>query len=514
MHETIVTGIRGFAIPEAVDSTPMPSSRWLSSSLFGHTAKQESVACVLSGGGSRASFQLGALDYLYRNDPQFTPNIFVGASSGAILAAGLAQDGDHEAQHQFILRVMEIWRALREPDEMFTPRPWLVRAQTEAPGWLELMNPRPPAPTPAPRAFPRLSFLRGNGPTSPTSPPTTQLGPLELALQPDVEPEPEWSLGTLAQLFSNVGKLPRIGSDLLSIHQGMERTKSMYRPGPVLLRLLDPEVFDPAKVRASGTTLRIAMVALESGALRFMGEDGVLYDRHGRVFDVGPHPLATGVLASCSIPAVFRPVPVGAETYVDGGVRENLPAQIAIEDMGADRTYVISSKGLGLAARQSMRDADLFAIVMRSTEILIDESARDELEYVARTDATVIEPELEVHGTMSVDPGLIAISIDYGWFRAAEAVLGLEEDHIKQHRQIIRLRMRCLEFEAHLMDHPGNDAVAESLATCKYKIREVVRACDERALPPGASSWWKILETHVVAPTAEPPWLDADAQSD
>lgn len=477
------------------------------------TPRQETVACVLSGGGSRASFQLGALDYLYRNDPQFTPDTFVGASAGAILAAGLAQDADRQAQHAFTTSVKNIWLALREPAEMFTPRPWLVRAQTEAPGWLELINPRPPAPDLAPRAFPRLPFLRAPSPSTPSPARTTKLGPLELALQPDEDIEPEWSLGTLAQLFSNVAKLPRIGNDLLSIHQGMERTKSMYRPGPVLLRLLDPEVFDPAKVRSSGTTLRIAMVGLESGALRFMTETGALLDRHGRVFDAGPHPLAIGVLASCSIPAVFRPVPLGSETYVDGGVRENLPAQFAMEEMGADRTYVISSKGVGLPARQTMRDADLFAIVMRSTEILIDETTRDELEYATRTDAVVIEPELDVHGAMSVHPGLIAISIDYGWFRAAEAVLKLAESHVLRHRAITRLRMRCLQFEELLAIDPADTSVTDSLGDAKYKLRDAVEACDDRALPDGAKSWWRSFERHVEAPTMEPPWLDEDGAS-
>ncbi len=489
----------------------MSSPGWLSSPLFSFRPKHEKVACVLSGGGSRASFQLGALDYLYRNDPLFTPEIFVGASAGAILAAGLAQDMDPQAQHRFTISVKDIWLTLREPDEMFTPRPWLVRARTEAPRWLEMMAPRPPTQEPTPRAFPRLPFLRANSPATPSPAPEAKLGPLELALQPDEEEqvEPEWSLGTLAQLFSNVAKLPRIGNDLLSIHQGMEQTKSMYRPGPVLLKLLDPEVFNPAKVRAAGTTLRIAMVGLESGALRFMTGDGTLLDRHGRVFDAGPHPLATGVLASCSIPAVFRPVPLGAETYVDGGVRENLPAQFAIEDMGADRIYVLSSKGMGdLPARQSMREADIFAIVLRSTEILIDETARDELQYSGRTNAIVIQPEIEVHGAMSVHPGLIAINIDYGWFRAAEAVLKLDESHVLRHRRITRLRLRCLQFEQALLRDSADVSAAESLAHAKYALRDAVRECDERALPDQAELWWRSFERHVEPPTIDPPWLD------
>lgn len=500
------------AVAQTVDSTDMPSNGWFTSSRFGHTAKQGGVACVLSGGGSRASFQLGALDYLYHHDPQFNPSIFVGASAGSILAAGLAQDSDWLSQHLFVRQAMDIWRALRHPEEMFTPRPWLVRAQAEAPGWLEFMTPRVTPPTPAPRAFPRLPFMRANGPASPSSVPAPLLGPMELALTPDVDVEPEWSLGTLAQLFSNVGKLPRIGNDLLSIHQGMERTKSMYRPGPVLLKLLDPKVFDPAKVREAGTTLRIAMVALESGALRFMTENGAIVDRQGRVFDAGPHPLATGVLASCSIPAVFRPVPLGAETYVDGGVRENLPAQLAIEDLSAERTYVISSKALNVPARQSMRDADLFAIVMRSTEILIDEAARDELQYAARSGAIVIQPELDVHGAMSVAPALIAISMDYGWLRAAEAVLLLDEEQVSRHLRIIILRVRSVGLEEHLLSHPEDTATLTSLSDTKIELRDAVRECDERALPHGANQWWSSFENHAEPPATPPPWLTAETQ--
>ena len=465
---------------------------------------------MLSGGGSRASFQLGALAYLYRNDPEFAPTILVGASAGAILAAGLAQDSDRDAQEAFVENITVIWRGLRTQDEMFTPRPWLVRAQTQAPGWLEFVNQSTPAPHPVPRAFPKFPFMRDNGPSSPPSPPTTHLGPLELALQPDEEIQPaEWSLGTLAQLFSNVGKLPRVGSDLLAIHQGMEKTKSMYRPGPVLLELLDPEVFDPAKVREAGTTLRIAMVALESGALRFMREDGALVDRTGHLFSTGPHPLATGVLASCSIPAVFRPVPLGTETYVDGGVRENLPAQLAIEHLGADRTYVISSKGINVPARQSMRDADLFAIIMRSTEILIDEAGRDELEYAERTDATVIQPELDVHDAMSVDPGLIAINIDYGWLRAAESVLQLDVDDMLRHRRIVALRMRCLPLEERLLSHPGEEETERTLSRAKFEMRDAVASCDSRALPDGAELWWSSFECHVDDPEFDPPWIPA-----
>lgn len=43
-------------------------------------------------------------------------------------------------------------------------------------------------------------------------------------------------------------------------------------------------------------------------------------------FDKGP--IAERMMASCSIPIVFKPVKIGASYYVDGGVLQNLPARV------------------------------------------------------------------------------------------------------------------------------------------------------------------------------------------
>ena len=75
----------------------MAGKGWFGLPFFSLTPRPEVVSCVLSGGGSRASFQLGALDYLYRHDDQFTPTIFVGASAGSIIASSLAQSAERPA---------------------------------------------------------------------------------------------------------------------------------------------------------------------------------------------------------------------------------------------------------------------------------------------------------------------------------------------------------------------------------------------------------------------------------
>ncbi|MHA6525735.1 patatin-like phospholipase family protein [Tessaracoccus sp. G1721] len=488
---------------------------WFGLPLFGQSPRPEVVSCTLSGGGSRASFQLGALDYLYRNDEAFAPSIFVGSSAGAILASALAQDASREGQERYLARLTELWMAMTGPADMFTPRPWFERLQTEAPGWLEVVTPVRQAVAKPVRQRPALlPFLRST-PISPSTPdePAAPLDPLELALAPDEEVRSEWSLTVLSGIASHLGRLPRIGSGLGSIWQGLDRSRSMFRPGPMLANLLDPRTFDPARVAASGVTLRIAMVALESGELRFMTESGSLVDRFNQSVDDTNHDLAVGVLASCAIPAVFRPVPIGSETYVDGGARENLPAELAIGHLGAARNYVISSQAQGLPQRASMMDADMFSVVMRSTEILIDEAGRDELAYAHSADAIVIHPELAVHDTMTVHPGLIAINRDYGWLRAAERHLDLGEAAEALHRRIIALRVRILRLEERLLANPepGRREFL-TLRSAKIELRDSVRATHGTPLPDAVETWWTTWERHVVQPTTQPPWMPLTAR--
>ena len=472
---------------------------------FGADPRDEVVSCVLSGGGSRASFQLGALDYLYRHDEAFTPTIFVGTSAGSILAAVLAQDASPEAQHRYLGRLSELWSAMRTTEEMFAPRPWYERLQAEGPGWLTMVN--PPRPAPKPRT-PLLPFLRHQ---EPEPEPSDEPSPLELALMPDEEVRSEWSLAALSGLAGNVGRLPRIGNELNTIWQGLERTRSMYRPGRMLARLLEPETFDPERVRGSGATLRIAMVGLESGELRYMTERGTFVDRQNAPIGEAEHDLTVGVLASCSIPAVFRPVPIGAETYVDGGARENLPAELAIGHLGAARNYVVTSQSMGLQRRASMADADLFTVVMRSTEILIDEAGRDELAYAHSTGATVIYPELSVHDAMVVHPGLTAINMAYGWLRAAEQHLDLDEDDVAMHRRIISLRMRILDLEERFLalEAPTLRDL-RVLRSAKVELRDAVRSASAIPLPPGADQWWREWEQHPEPVALDALWLFSD----
>ncbi|MHA7861112.1 patatin-like phospholipase family protein [Tessaracoccus sp. Y36] len=480
---------------------------WFGLPFFAKDPQPEVVTCTLSGGGSRASFQLGALDYLYQHDERFTPTIFVGTSAGSIIASSLAQGRDRDEQYGYLTRLRSIWNGMREQSDMFTPRPWLSTAERQAPTLLDLMKPPRPEPPKPRQPLLHFPFLRPQHQT-PVTPPSPIEGPdpLELALQPDEELRSDWSLATLGAMAGALSRL-RL-SDLNAVASGLERTRSMYRPGPVLAQLLHDEMFVPDRVAGSGMTLRIAMVGLESGELRFMTEDGQLVSRWNEPYDDTHHDLGVGVLASCSIPAVFRPVPIGGETYVDGGARENLPAELAIGHLGGARNYVLSSQSQGVQRRPAMTDVDLFAVVMRSTEILIDEAGRDELAYAHSTGAEVVHPELSVHDAMTVHPGLIAINEAYGWLRAAEMHLRLGPDEEARHRRIIELRMRIVQLEDHFLslELPLKRDV-QRLRSAKVELRDLVRSAHSTPMPAGADSWWLEWERRVVPPSIDPPWL-------
>lgn len=477
---------------------------WFGLPFFDSQTEPSTTACVLSGGGARASFQIGALDYLYANDPGFAPTIFVGASAGAILAAGLAQYPTRQEQIGFLKRVDELWCSMTGPEDMFTPRPWLSRLLAEAPAWLELVG-QGAKPADAPSRSSWLP-LRRRRPEPPGT--ETPEDPVEEALTPDEELQSDFSLGLMAQLAGALGRLPKLGSDLMAVKAGMEQSRSLYRPGPVLAKLLHPDVFDPDRVSASGMQLRMAMVALETGELHFMREDGALVNREDREIDAGPHNLTRGVLASCAIPGVFRPVPVGAETYVDGGARENLPAEMAIGHLQVGRTYVVSSQTDGVPRKQSMAQADIFQVVMRATEILMDESGRDETAYALSAGAVVIAPDIEVHEAMTVHPGLIRIHRDHGWSRAAAVVEGIDAAEQQRLSRVTALRMRCLRREEAWLDDLTNRRALLELQSAKLELRDAMARCQKNLLPEGVDQCWARFEEHPRNPGVEPRWLE------
>ncbi|MPV36972.1 patatin-like phospholipase family protein [Georgenia subflava] len=589
---------------------------------------------VLSGGGSRSSFQIGALRYLY-DRADITPQVITGTSAGSILGSVLAQAADHDGQRAALAELERIWLGMDASSEMFTELDWFARLRERGPGWLEVLSRRQQRQRPLGRSFARVANLttqrlaplresvrkagtNGRRPTTTDSPEVmaeqTADSPEVMAEQPTgsseaspdgtrstpggteragsrfrVAPDREertpdrtgtapesdetapdavaaeeptagstWNPIGVVEILTALREVGRARPDIEVILRGAENARSMYRPGPIVEYLLDPRVFVPERVATSGVTLRVAVVSLESGELRYVTETGALVDRDNRPVDEEPVDLVDAIRASCAIPAVFPPVALGRETYVDGGVRETLPVEVAVEHLGVDRCYAVVASAKGLPRQESYAHKDLLSIVLRSTAgIMSDEGLRDEVAYARNVGAVVIAPDLDVHDALTVDPGLTAISMDYGYLRAAEAVQRAKPAEEQLTRDIVGLRREIWQLETDLLApdaapagaaatasvrasasgspatdaataggaRPASEATASSptagspdaddppprdlseLGDLKRRLRAAVGQVPADRLPPGAETWWRTFERHPWEITVEPTWL-------
>ncbi|MCT1458741.1 patatin-like phospholipase family protein [Aestuariimicrobium sp. p3-SID1156] len=481
-------------------------------------SRKPTQGLVLSGGGARASFQIGALRYLY-DHAGIAPTTLVGTSAGSILTAFLAQFSDPEEQSGALRALENVWMSLTNSDQMFMPRPWFLRLQERSSKWLELLQTESERPEPK-RSLPRISLFRS--PTEAADEIATdedaravepeelsgQARTLAIALSNPVAPARSFSPTLALGLMNMLPRLRATGDDVSMILRGADASRSMYHPGPVLTTLLDEEFFRSEAVAESGVTVRVAMVALESGELRFMTETGEMVDRENRPLPHIPRQdLSLGLLASCSIPAVFPPVKIGEEWYVDGGVREATPAEMAIGHLGVDRCWVVASSATEAPPADSFESKSMLNVMLRSTQILSEETERDEIAYAQVAGATVIEPELFVHDATTVVIGLMHINRDYGWLRAAEQHLNLHESTVALHRRIIGNRLRALDLEDKVLLGDPPEPLLRELARVKLQIREDISWLDPKQLPEGAQDWWRSWEKHDPPVTVPAPWL-------
>ncbi|MGI3786110.1 MAG: patatin-like phospholipase family protein [Janthinobacterium lividum] len=438
------------------------------------------VGLVLSGGGASASFQVGALRYLY-DVVGIAPTVITGTSAGSILATLLAQADDHEGQRLVLDEVERRYAHLRRPADIMVELDWFSEVQKLVPALQRLgqarashLEPPPPATAVSPAPSPTSGRHR---------PRRRETTPVR---------------GTLAVLWSVTRSRP----DFEALLRGARHEQSLYRRGPVFDELLGPDLLDEARLARSATELRVSVVALESGELRYVTGRGVLVDRTDRpVPGEGPVALVDAVHASCAIPAVYAPVALGAEHYVDGGTRENLPVDIATR-LGVTRCYAVNALPSGVPPDTGYADKDLLAIVVRATAgIMSDEVQLDDVVRAEAAGAVLIAPEIDVLGVLEVDPGLLAIAKDYGYVRAAEACEGASPADQRTTRDLIELRRRIWAEEnervaARAVD-PGTDLVT-GLDTLKRELRDLVARVPAGRLPAGADQWWQGWEGHVV----------------
>jgi hypothetical protein len=158
----------------------------------------------------------------------------------------------------------------------------------------------------------------------------------------------------------------------------------------------------------------------------------------------------------------FPPVRLGEEHYVDGGAREILPIEILVHHLEVERVIAISASSVGVEPMPSFAHRNLIDILRRvSAEIGPDETLRKELNPPGGWAETVrvVVPEFDVHDSMTIDPALIAISMDHGWLRAADLLLGLPAEARRLTRDLTEVRIEIRRLGGPLTTLFGGDAL-------------------------------------------------------
>lgn len=392
------------------------------------------VAICLSGGGSHGNFQVGALRYLY--DRGVRPNILTSTSVGSVNAVKLAEGEGSPAQG--LAGLEAIWLSLTTNEDMSRREPWLSEPELK-PLTDIVLSMLAAAP-------PKFAQLEGNSAIA-----DLDKG-LEIAFHGEVVGVTEIDgfdlfapvIGELGWLgLGLVPHVPFVGfivaaagqANLSSLATELQGKKSIYNLDPIEERgrrtLSYPLISQWA---SQGNKLRMAVVGLVSGELRFVTETGMLVGRDGqtavynRPADLAGQTrttLLTGAIASSSIPVFFPPVVIGGEAYIDGGIREAAPVEVAIE-LGADRLYVIEASKLEAEVIPEMLNANLLSIGLRSLmDLAVNEIVLSDLPMPGDERLSwmsIIKPRVDVHDILTIHPALIRIRMAYGYMCAADVL--------------------------------------------------------------------------------------------
>jgi NTE family protein len=367
------------------------------------------TAIVLSGGGAKGSFEVGALLYLREVWGEIQPRIICGTSIGAINALALAEARDSRG----VDKMERIWLELQVDEDMFVPSQEAQRI-TEITGV----------------SVPDLVLHGG-----------TFAGPGEVLSAIALSNVPRaagfaaagWAIGGPLGAFAAGlgGFLSGADNELADAVAQAERAAYLLSLQPTQDKIAD--VVDRDGIAHSGMLLRLATVALEDGGLYYVTEASrLIRDRaFNAPFDepiLDGDPLILGAMASAAYPGFFEArritTPSTSYTHVDGGVREILPARAAVE-LGAQLLFNISASPLDPGLFTLGDDWLLLQIAKRSVDLQGNEVTLDDRAprggFCDQRERVVIHPAFEVHDTAQIDPGLIRINMAYGYFRAFDA---------------------------------------------------------------------------------------------
>jgi NTE family protein len=500
---------------------------------------------VLSGGGTHGDFEVGAVRFLSDSGRLQNLGLIAGTSVGAISALKLAEGGTTA-----LAGLEDLWLGLQTDDDMYLPEAWYNNVQ---------------------------EVLRQAG---------KQLTALNVF---DILSSPAG--------WSNLLDDTILGGSAATALAGAVDAVSLFNLTP--LQTLIQSNVDPNKIAASGIALYMGVVCLEDGSVNYItggtaGPQGsfvtaeapgtlasaqignlvpsqiITTDPAGTLNAISPGPvdLRTGALASASKPLAFPPVTISGVTFVDAGIREAEPIAPALAG-GSSPLYVVvaSQRNVSIPYTNPFTDTTLYSftnamlpdICLRTAMDILPQAAQElplaPLEYTTvltsyspatagesgasgPINATIIQPTFSPHDVMTIDPGLISISMAYGYMRAAEAVSNTLDKLWTISDQITRLRLEIWNLENSANGQPqvpDSDiepvpvpSALEQVRSAKLGLRNVV--CGYQALggivppsdfrlpnefvsspalsSPGTdfSAWWQQWERHNYEPVSLTPW--------
>lgn len=516
------------------------------------------IALCLSGGGAKGDFELGALRYLY--DRGIRPDIIASTSVGSVNAVKLAEGEDPADPGRGLAGLERLWSGLNTNNDMYVPAAWLNHPDMDGRVRDYLTGRSAHLGISGPQkqngrwglldifvdSWNEAWFLGSDGAAllkslnllATKARSLYELSPIRTLLYAQV------NLAHIAQ-WAGAGGRWRMAA--VALESG--RLRYITETGAVVERAGAP-VLGPGPLPAACTALQGKAEDLEaeirdlqqqlheaptnqksfySGQIRKLQND-LGKTRAAFAACVATRPtvplsvdIREGVLASASIPGIFRTVTLGNESYVDGGVREIVPVQVAV-DMGADQIYVISASALTVVEQPpgAYATAGLADVVGRSVmSLVLNEVNLDDLHVRPGNGApppsmAVIAPDTEIHDMTTIDPGLIQINKDYGWMRAADVLDGVTPGSARwsSATDIATVRLDTWRNENRLYGHedptrlyegtqPPYPPAQELVVAGRARLAQLLsaRRASGGPTPQGVDRWTATLELH--------PWSSA-----
>jgi len=462
------------------------------------------TAFVLAGGGTKGSFEAGALQYLVGME-RITPDIVTATSAGAIAATVLAQARTHAEFAQRVQEIEDDIVAMTRPEHVFGEQAWLRALKGTALGRSVqfAVTQGTPLPPTLNEAMPGYGIDIPIGGTP--SPRAQRRGARKLRRQRQRR--------MFRMAAGAVHRLPRArrlvrtsGSSVLTLEPLADALRHGGQSGirPV----------DRALVARPGLELRLAVVALRAGVLRYVTEAGAIVEEDARTPApgpaAGPVDLVEGALASASVPLVFPPRHLADDDYVDGGVLQIIPVRAAVQ-LGATRIIAVVAMPLEIPREErNFTESQAAQVGIRAMGVIgMAERQRENLATTLPEGVTLttIDPIVDVVGLFEVQPGLLRINKDYGWLRAADILAAgdptLVADMAAQTHHLIGARLQAWHLEESLWTAPsaGAQADAGTLALLRQLKHEIARVIERRKqlgfpVPDGCEAWWSDFEDH------------------